>query len=59
MSTVLNMPGLQLWQRSEYVKVTQGAKICLNNDLREYALITLNMLEYAHIYLNKQSSEYA
>ena len=53
------MPGLQLWQRSEYVKVTQGAKICLNNDMREYAFITLNMLEYAHIYLNKQSSEYA
>ena len=27
--------------------------------MRQYALITLNMLEYAYIYLNKQSSQYA
>ena len=27
--------------------------------MREYALITLNMIEYAGIYLKKQSSEYA
>ena len=27
--------------------------------MREYALIMLNMLEYACIYLNKQSFEYA
>ena len=27
--------------------------------MREYTLIMLNMLEYACIYLNKQSSEYA
>ena len=32
------------------MRVTQGS---------EYALITLNMFEYACIYLNKQSSEYA
>ena len=25
----------------------------------EYALVMLNMLEYARIYLNKESSEYA
>ena len=27
--------------------------------MRSYALITLNMLEYVRIYLNKESSEYA
>ena len=27
--------------------------------MREYALITLNMIEYAGIYLKKQSVEYA
>ena len=32
------------------MRVTQGS---------EYALITLNMFEYACIYLSKQSSEYA
>ena len=32
------------------MRVTQGS---------EHALITLNMFEYACIYLNKQSSEYA
>ena len=27
--------------------------------MREYALITLNMTEYARIYLKKQSAEYS
>ena len=27
--------------------------------MREYALITLNMIEYAGTYLKKQSAEYA
>ena len=27
--------------------------------MREYALITLNIIEYAGIYLKKQSAEYA
>ena len=30
---------------------------CLN--MREYALITLNMIEYAGIYLKKQNAKYA
>ena len=34
MSPVLNMSGLKIWQRCEYVRVTQGA---------EYALVKLNM----------------
>ena len=47
---VLNMPELRIWQTCEYVRVTQ---------VGEYAWIMLNMLEYACIYPNKQSSECA
>ena len=49
MPLVLNMLGIRICQDCEYARVTQGA---------EYAWIILNMLEYACIYLNKQSSEY-
>ena len=57
---VLNIPGLRLWQGCEYARVTQGAEYAsislkyLNNvNMREYALITLNTIEYAGIYLKK------
>ena len=44
------MPGLRIWQRCDYARVTQGV---------EYALIMLNMIEYASIYLKKPSAEVA
>ena len=38
MPPVLNIPGFGIWQGCKYVRVRQGA---------EYALIMLNVLEYA------------
>ena len=53
----------RIWQVYEYVRVKQGAEYalislnkCLN--MREYVLITLNMIEYVGICLKKQSAEY-
>ena len=38
------MPGLRVWQDCEYASVTLGA---------EYALISLNMIEYTDKFLKK------
>ena len=51
----------------EYLRVTQGAEYVRKSlnmpeeylRMREYALTMLNVLEYARIYLNKQSSQNA
>ena len=55
-SWVLNMPGLWIWQGSEWARVTQGSK---------YAMIYLNMSEYdvnmpdyVWIFHNMQGSGY-
>ena len=62
---VLNMLGLWIWQGYEYVRFTQGIEYtwlslnmpyCLS--VHEYASIMLNMIEYAGIYLKKQSAGY-
>ena len=45
---VLNMP--------EYLSLNMPLQLL---NMRAYALAMLNMLEYACIYLNKQSSQYA
>ena len=66
MPQVLNMPGLGIQQGCEYATATQGAEYALKMPRYAHihacmynpALIILNMLEYACIYLNKQSSEY-
>ena len=42
MPSVLNMPGLGIWQGFEYTRVTKGTG---------YALIIPNMLEYASKYI--------
>ena len=67
MTPVLNMSGLRVWAGCKSVRITQSAEYTgivlhmpkLFPDMREYPLIMRNMLEYACIYLNKQSSEYA
>ena len=56
------MPEFRIWQGCEYARVTEGAEyawISLNILIFEYALITMNMTEYAGIYLKKQSVENA
>ena len=58
------MPGVRIWQGCEYARVAQGAEyawISLNMpwlcpNIREFALITLNMIELTGIYL--KSVEY-
>ena len=61
MPPVLNMPELRIWQGCRYARVTKGAEYawislsiplkCLN--VCEYALIKLNMIDYACIYLHR------
>ena len=61
------MPKSRIWQGCKYARVTQGpeyARISLTMpyqcvNMTEYALITLNMIEHADIYLKKQNAEYA
>ena len=53
MPPVLNMPRPRVWQDCEYASYI-WCWIYLNKP--EYALIMLNMLEYASIYLKKRSS---
>ena len=60
------MSGLRIWQGCEYARVTQGAEYVwmsqnmpqYSPNMREYALIRLDMIEYTGIYLKKQSTEY-
>ena len=55
------MSELRIWQDCEYVRVTQGAEyasISLSMPyyylkMREYASVTLNMIEYSGINLKK------
>ena len=62
MPLVLNMPGLckvvNMWGTHRVLNMPEEAWICLNYYfiMCEYVLIMLHMLEYACIYLNKQSS---
>ena len=56
MPPILHLAGLGIRQGCEYERLLRGAEYI--SFMTEHALIVLNMLENASVYLNKYSSEY-
>ena len=56
MPPILHLAGLGIRQGCEYERLSRGAEYI--SFMTEHALIVLNMLENASVFLNKYSSEY-